>query len=166
MEKLKGDAARNHPELPQMEALALESSANITEMINSEPDKRAKLQLAASAFMGYYLSNIRVPVKFCSEQGVSLQPYITEFERIHITELSKSRKLLADMKIQEDNYYEMLKPYINIMQVSEMSAITTDRNISSKQLCELLSENGQAIARSSHISKAIPLVYSTLSNEN
>lgn len=166
MEKLKGDATRNHPELPQMEAFVLEASAYVTELINSEPDKRAKLQLAAIAFMGHYLASTRARVEFCSEHGVSIQLYITEFERIHITELSKSRKLLADMKIQEDNYYEMLKPQINKILVPEMGAIATDSNISLKQLCELLSENGQAMARSLHISKTIPLVYSTLSNEN
>lgn len=162
LDQLKKDAAAKHPDVPAAEALQREASAHMSRNLAAETNERKRLETAAGNFMGFYLVNVRERNEYCRERGVDIGPFIAAFQSGHTTELTKARAALATAQIGEDELYKRLKPQLAQVIAQDMQDIAAQNKISIKQACELVSENGAALAAEMHLSKAQPAVHRAL----
>lgn len=162
IDQIRQRAAQNHPDMQTSEAMRQEAVAMASEKLNAETDQRKRLTTAASNFMGFYLINTRERAKYCLENGVDISPFVSAFEQGHAAEYAKARTALAGAPVTEDKLYAMLQPQLRPLIVQDMTDIASQNNVSIKGACELIADNGAALADQMHISKAQPVVYMAL----
>lgn len=162
LDQLKQDAAAKHPGVTQSEAMQREASAQMSSNLAAQSNERKRLETAAGNFLGFYLVNVRERELYCRERGVDIGSFVTAFQRDHATELSKARAALAGSTFAEDELYKRLKPQLAAVITQDMHDIAAQNKISDKQACELVAENGAALAAEMHLSKAQPAVHRAL----
>lgn len=162
LDQLKQDAAAKHPGVTQSEAIKREASAQMSSNLAAQSNERKRLEAAAGNFLGFYLVNVREREQYCRERGVDIGAFVTAFQRGHATELSKAREALASAPFAEDELYKSLKPQLAAVITQDMHDIAAQNKISDKQACELVAENGAALAAEMHLSKAQPAVHRAL----
>lgn len=164
LDKIKADAIQKHPDDPISMAMQQEATEVTTKMITSQTDDLKRANISADIFWGFYFINVRERPEFCREQEVDIQPFVEEFERSHITEVSKARAIYAKVLADENKTYALIKSQLRKAIVQDMNDIATMHKISVKEACKLVSENANALVKEMHLSKLQPVVFQALSS--
>lgn len=162
MDQLKKDAAAKHPNMQPAEAMQREAAAQMSQKLAAETSDRKRLESAAGNFMGFYLVNVREREAYCRERGVDIASFVAAFQGGHARELLKAQEALANTPVGMDELYKRLKPQLAAVIAQDMLDITAQNKISEKQACELVAENGAALAAEMHLSRAQPAVHRAL----
>ncbi len=160
--QLETAAAERFPDAPVSVAMQQEATDWASKKMATETDDRKRAYSAASMFWGFYYSNVRERSEFCREQGANIQPFVAAFEKAHVNELAKARAIFAQSATDEDKMYHLIKPQLLKMVAQDMSDIAAANKASLKDVCQLLSENGDALVAEMQFSKVQPDVHKVL----
>lgn len=116
--------------------------------------------MAAFLFQNYYYANTINRVEYCSDLGVDISPFRTEFILAHIKEMD-----MASSK----GVYQSTKIFMNIMKSKskemieiEISDLAEINNQTSVEVCNLFRVNGKDISSDMHVSKVLPHIHKDL----
>lgn len=160
--QIKAEAAKNYPDLPAAEAQALQSRQHMTAKLANEGDPRKRKGSAASAFLGFFLANTRERSAYCREQGIDIQPFVAAFERAHAKEVDKARSILAELKIDDEQLYALIKPQLRRMITEDMEQIASANSTSLGAACEFIAHNGEALTAQMQFALTQPEVHRVL----
>ncbi len=163
LSQMQTEAAQKHPDAPASIALQQLATEQASKKIASETDAQKRASTAADMFWGFYFINVRERPEFCREQGTDIQPFVKAFEKGHTKELTQARTIYARSSADENKVYALLKTQFRKMIQQDMNDIAIANKITLKEACQLISENGESLAKEMHLSKVQPAVYQALS---
>ena len=160
--QMQTEAAQKHPDVPASIALQQVAIEQAYKKMASETDVQKRASSAADMFWGFYFINVRERPEFCREQDTDIQPFVKAFENGHIKELAQAKTIYARSSVDENKLYALLKSQFRKMIQQDMNDIATANKVTLKEACQLISENGESLAKEMHLSKAQPAVYQAL----
>ena len=93
---LRNSASLEHPNMSPSEAQAAKSKALVREQLARATNDAERAKIAASVFMGFWLTNGRGRAELCSEHGVDISSFVARFESKHAELHTKAAALLQD----------------------------------------------------------------------
>jgi hypothetical protein len=145
VDKLKTEAAKQHPDMPQSDAMKQVATAQATEMLKTG-DAETRAKTAAGIFFGSYYMNTRARPAYCKQRGVDLAPFVAAFDRAHREELTRAREIFVRGGIDPESMVPNIQDQFVAMIEQDMKDFAAGAKVPPDSACILFNENSTLIA--------------------
>jgi hypothetical protein len=145
MDKLRAEAAKQHPGMPQSDAMKAEAIRQGSAMLQ-KGNAETRALTAAGLFFGSYFMNTRARPEYCRKRGVDLAPFVAAYERAHGTELTRAREILARADIDPESMAPKLQAEFVTVVEQDMKDFAAGAQVQPESACELFNQNSTIIA--------------------
>jgi hypothetical protein len=150
VDKLKTEAARQHPGLAQSDAMKQVATAQAGEILK-HGDAETRARNAAGIFFGSYYMNTRARPVYCKQRGVDLAPFVAAFDRVHRDELSRAREIFIRGGIDPESMVPKIQDQFVAMVEQDMKDFAAGAKVQPESACTLFNQNSQIIAEAIQI---------------
>lgn len=139
------------------EVMAENMKRKANDSLASLPDGRKKLDAVANQFLGFYLVNARTRPEYCSNLGVAIPTFVSEFDKINQRELISARKIQAlSPEPDEEKFYQLTKSSMLKTIAFAMKDQASQLKMTEKELCQAIESNAIDVAGSFRFSGLMP----------
>ena len=145
MDKLRADAVKRHPDMPQSDAMKEEAIRQGSAMLQ-KGNVETRALTAAGLFFGSYFMNTRARPEYCRKRGVDLAQFVAAYERAHGAELARAREILVRAGIDPDSMAPKLQAEFVTVVEQDMKDFAAGAQVQPESACELFNQNSKIIA--------------------
>lgn len=147
LDQLRQDAARNHPDMAQSDAMKLEANQLASKMIQ-QGDAGERARTAAGLFFGGYYMNTRARAEYCRQRGVDLAPFVKAYEAANREDFARASAILARYRITPEALIPALQTQFVKVVDQDMKDFASGAQVDLDSVCPLFNENAALIVQS------------------
>lgn len=162
IEKMKADAVAARPDMAPSYAFADAAKKKAETDLASSANPDTKLTKAADQFFGFYYVNVITRKEYCDKLGVDITPFITAFKAANAKEYRIASETESWKKTNPKWFMSKMEPSFRSTIDQAMLDAAKQNNVSPKEVCTSIAENGTEIAAEMTSQKMMPANYAAL----
>jgi len=159
IDRIKADAAAAHPTDPVAATKAANEALErrLQQISKTKNDAAAAKELAAIAFLGYYMKNVFEIPSVCKEYGVDINNYSVAF-----AEANRIPYKAAASVVNVKPLIEQDKVSTHAYARSELQRLATSQKATLQGACYIIQAQAQKIAEGAKAASIMPKIYAQL----